>query len=437
MLNRFKSGLIILSLVPLLFTVGCDSDDNGTTPQVETSKVRVIHASYDAPGVDISVDGAVAVSNLVYGESTGYAEIEAGVRNIKVTPAGATTPVVIEANLPVEANKEYTVLAVNELASIEPILAEDFRTPNSQKAKIRFVHASTDAPAVDIKVGSGTAAPVFADVEFKEITSYVEVDAGSYQFVVTPAGSATEVVVFDPIAVQNGMVYTVVALGTLSQEEYPFTVRVFIDNDPGDLSVDLDFAVTNILVVHASPDAPGVDLLIDEIVVNSAPLEYPDNTGYLSILAGTRNIKVNAAGTTLTVIDATVTLMADASYSIFAIDELSSIEPLVLEDDLTAPAAGTAHVRFIHLSPDAPQVDITLTDGTVVFGNFAFRDYSDFTPLNAGTYDLQVRLAGTTTVVLDLPGITLEAGTIYTVFAKGFVNGTGAQALGAEIIVNN
>lgn len=314
MFNRFKYGLMVLSLSSLLFAVGCDSDDNGTTPQVETSKVRLIHASYDAPGVDISVDGAVAISNLEYGESTGYVEVEAGVRNVKVTPTGATSPVVIEANLPVEANKEYTVFAVNELASIEPILAEDFRTPNSQKAKIRFVHASTDAPAVDIKVGSGTAAPVFGDVEFKEITSYVEVDAGSYQFVVTPAGTATEVVVFDPIAVQNGMVYTVVALGTLGQEDYPFTVRVFIDNDPGDLSVDLDFAVTNILVVHASPDAPGVDLLIDDLVVNSAPLEYPDNTGYLPILAGTHNIKVNAAGSTLTVIDATVTLMADASY---------------------------------------------------------------------------------------------------------------------------
>ena len=437
MLNRFKYGLMVLSLISLLFAVGCDSDDNGTTPQVETSKVRMIHASYDAPGVDISVDGAVAISNLEYGESTGYGEVEAGVRNVKVTPTGATSPVVIEANLPVEANKEYTVIAVNELASIEPILAEDFRSPNSQKAKIRFVHASTDAPAVDIKVGSGTAAPVFGDVEFKEITSYVEVDAGSYQFVVTPAGSATEVVVFDAITVQNGMVYTVVALGTLSQEEYPFTVRVFIDNDPGDLSVDLAFAMTNILVVHASPDAPGVDLLIDDLVVNTAPLEYPDNTGYLPILAGTRNIKVNASGTTLTVIDATVSLMADASYSIFAIDELSSIEPLVLVDDLSAPAAGTAHVRFLHLSPDAPAVDITLTDGTVVFGNKSFRDYTEFTPLTAGSYDLQVRLAGTTTVVLDLPGIALEAGTIYTVFAKGFINGTGVQALGAEIIVNN
>ena len=110
---------------------------------------------------------------------------------------------------------------------------------------------------------------------------------------------------------------------------------------------------------------------------------------------------------------------------------------LLIEDDLTAPAQGKAHVRFIHLSPDAPAVDITLTNGTVVFGNKAFKEFTAFTPLDAGTYDLQVRVAGTTTVALDLAGITLEAGKIYTVFAKGFLAGVGQQQLGAEIIVNN
>ena len=37
----------------------------------------------------------------------------------------------------------------------------------------------------------------------------------------------------------------------------------------------------NVLVVHASPDAPGVDLLIDDAKVNTQPLTYPGNTGYL------------------------------------------------------------------------------------------------------------------------------------------------------------
>ena len=59
------------------------------------------------------------------------------------------------------------------------------------------------------------------------------------------------------------------------------------------------------------------------------------------------------------------------------------------------------------------------------------------TALNAGTYNLEVRAAGTNTVALPLPNITLTAGKIYTVFAKGFLGGAGAQALGAQVIVNN
>ena len=79
----------------------------------------------------------------------------------------------------------------------------------------------------------------------------------------------------------------------------------------------------------------------------------------------------------------------------------------------------------------------------MLFSNRKFNDQAtnaslaSFTPLNAGTYNLEVRAAGTNTVVLSLPNISLTSGKIYTVFAKGCLGGTGAQALGAQIIANN
>jgi hypothetical protein len=385
----------------------------------------------------VAVNGAKAISNLEYPLSSGYATLDAGSASVKVTPAGASTPVVIDASLNLEANKAYTVFAVNALANIEPLVVVDDKTVNAAKAKVRFAHLSPDAPAVDVKLNSGTGATVFGNAAFKAVTNYLEVDAGSYTFAVTPAGTTTEVVVFNPITLENGGLYTVVALGTLNAaDSYTFSVRAFIDNDPGDAFADFSpRTLANTLVVHASPDAPGVDLLVDGAKVG-ANLTFPGNTGYLQIAAGQRNIKVNVANTATTVIDANLNLAQDKFYSIFASGAVANLAPLVLEDDLTAPAAGNAHARFIHLSPDAPAVDITLTDGTVVFGNVAFRQNTAFTPLPAATYDLQVRVAGTGNVVLNLTGITLEPGKIYTVFAKGFVGGTGAQALGAEIIVN-
>lgn len=202
---------------------------------------------------------------------------------------------------------------------------------------------------------------------------------------------------------------------------------------------DEDQDVARVQVIHASPDAPGVDILVDNSKVNSAALVFPNNTAYLEVNAGARNIKVNAAGTSTSVINADVTFEKDKNYSVFAINRLASIEPLVLVDDLTAPAAGKAHVRFVHLSPDAPAVDITTTTGSVVFGNRAFKSATAFTPLDAGAYNLQVRVAGTPTVALTLPTITLEAGKIYTVFARGLLAppAGNTNTLGAQIIVNN
>ncbi len=210
-------------------------------------------------------------------------------------------------------------------------------------------------------------------------------------------------------------------------------ITVFTSCDDDD-----DTRYADVLVAHASPDAPGVDLLVDDVKQNSAALTFPNNTGYLEVEAGTRNIKVNVAGTTTTVINADLPLAADEAYSVFAVDSVATISFVVFEDDLTPPAAGKAHVRFIHLSPDAPAVDIAVaSSGAVVFGNVGFKQGTAFSPLDAGTYNLDVRVAGTSTVALVLPPVTLEAGKIYTVFARGFLGGAGAQALGAEIIVNN
>ena len=415
-------------------------------PNTSETSIRVIHSSYDAPAVDVWVNGAIAIENLAYGESSGYADLTAGVYNIQVVPAGSTSPVVIEADLTLESDIDYTVVATGTLADITPIVLAESRMESSM-AKVRFIHSSPDAPAVDIKVEDGTGPAIFADKSFREFGSYIEVEPGAYNLAVTPAGSETEVVIYGNVELMAGGVYTVNAIGTLdASDEVPFLARTYIDMLPfaladpnyvnGTAYADLEAATANVKVVHASPDAPAVDLYVNSGLAGSG-LTFPNNTEYLTISAGTSNVNVTVAGTQTSVIEGDIRFNSYKSYSIYAVDQVSNIAPLVIEDNLSEPAADKAHVRFLHLSPDAPAVDITLTDGTVVFGNTSFKEYTEFTPLDAGMYDLQVRLAGTSTVVLDLGSVDLQAGNIYSVFAKGFVQGDGDKALGAQIIVNN
>ena len=191
-----------------------------------------------------------------------------------------------------------------------------------------------------------------------------------------------------------------------------------------------------IRVLHASPDAPAVDIFLDgqKAVTN---LAFDSITDYVKVPAGAHNVKVFPApsdGGGTPVIEADVTLSAGTDYTVAAVGKLSGIAPLVLTDDNKAPTEGQARVRFVHASPDAPAVDIYAEGAGVVVPNAAFKDASGYLDLPAGTYNLQVRAAGTETVALNLPGIKLEKGNVYTAFAVGLLQ--GQPALKAKLVVD-
>jgi LPXTG-motif cell wall-anchored protein len=177
--------------------------------------------------------------------------------------------------------------------------------------------------------------------------------------------------------------------------------------------------------VHASPDAPAVDILVnDGVAFANAP--FKGITDYAELDSGTYNIKVVPTGAKDPVVIEADLALEGKDYTIVALGKLADIEPLVLIDNNSAPAAGKAHVRFVHASPDAPAVDIAVKGGPVLFSNVAFKGIGDYLPVDAGTYDLEVRLAGTETVALNVPGLALQAGTVYTVFAMGLAGGEPA-----------
>lgn len=186
------------------------------------------------------------------------------------------------------------------------------------------------------------------------------------------------------------------------------------------------------MAIHASPDAPGVNLSIDGKKVNSAPLTFGNNTGYLSVTAGKRKIEITPATGGNAVLTAEPTLDGGKSYSVFVTNTLTNIESVTSTDDLTVPAAGKAKIRVAHMSPDAPAVDVGVQGGSNVFTDVAFKDVEEFKQVDPGTVTLEIKRTGTSTVVLSVPNVKLDAGKIYTVVALDNV----AQLM-AKVIVNN
>jgi Domain of unknown function (DUF4397) len=189
-------------------------------------------------------------------------------------------------------------------------------------------------------------------------------------------------------------------------------------------------------VIHSSPDAPAVDVYANGAKVLS-DVPYLASSGYLTVPAGDYTFEVFAAGANpdsdAAVLTIPATLKANTDYTVVALNEVASIEAAVFVDDNTAPAAGKAHISVIHAGVGAPAVDVAVKGGPVLVSNLAFGESAGPLPVDAGTYDLELRVAGTTDVALPLPGVTLQEGSIYTFVATGFLASDPALTVEAYV----
>ena len=178
-------------------------------------------------------------------------------------------------------------------------------------------------------------------------------------------------------------------------------------------------------IIHASPDAPAVDVYLNgEKALEE--LAFGQTSGWVAVPAGEHQVQVTAAGRDLStaVIDAEVTVEAGAAYEVAAVGFLADIAPQVYQVNLSPVGTEVepmARIRVVHASPDAPAVDVAVKGGDVLIEELAFPEASDYLEVPSGSYDLEVRVAGTTDVALDLAGVMLEAGTVYSVYAIGLV----------------
>jgi hypothetical protein len=181
---------------------------------------------------------------------------------------------------------------------------------------------------------------------------------------------------------------------------------------------------SKIRVLHAVPNAPAVDVYAnDNLIVKN--LAYKEMSPYLPVPSGNYNIKVYPTGeTTNPVIESSVYIPENSIYTIAAIGELPDISLYPIQEPTSANKTGMSCVRFIHLSPNAPPVDIKLPDGSIVFSNVPFKSLASYTCVPSGTYTFRVNPAGTDNVVLTVPNVKLNPNTFYTIYAIGLVGET-------------
>jgi len=210
----------------------------GLLASVANAGVRVIHASPNTPGVDVYVnevpDGSPAITNLTFTSGTGYVPLPTGTYDFRVTLNGQNGVALPVLGVPLQGDVDYTVAAIGFTASIAPLLLVDNNSaPAAGNAKVRFVHAAPDVPAVDIGINvNGTnAGTLFSDTAFGNAADegYIQVPAGTYNLGVFLAGNANGLALpVNGLNLAAGQVYTVFAMGSLQQGN----VQAVVFTDP-------------------------------------------------------------------------------------------------------------------------------------------------------------------------------------------------------------
>lgn len=446
----------------------CGGDDDPIvqiTPATPTTQLRAIHASADTPAVDVFVNGTRALAGVTFGQASSFNTIPAGATRVQVALAGQpATAAAIDLQATLAAARDVTAIAVGSgttgATRLQAVVVDDSgAAPSTGQAKLRVVHGAPAVPAVDIFVTAPTdalpATPTIDNLNFAQqapaaTQAALQVPAGNYRVRAVVDGQTA--VAFDAtVTLAAGNDIVLVAVPDAGPSLSP--IQLLVAPKGGTASFLRDGRAA-LRVAHFSPNVPAVDVFLKSPgEANSAAnralanVTFPVDSGFLNIAAGTYDASVALAGTLTGVLDLNgATLARGTSTSVFAIGLLGGTGAQALRlaafVDSRAPVAGKAKVRVIHLSPDAPAVDVVvLVNGAIAarpVTNLAFPNATAAAlELDPGTYTLAVVPTGATTPLLPTAAgvpVTLAAGDVKTVAAIGALAAPGAEPFQFKVL---
>ena len=424
-----------------------------------TPTLRALHASPDAPPVNIVVDGTEALSGVDFTQGSGFLGVGEAEN---VTANGAIVSVVvnaitpggeveaINADLPLDFGTETSVIATGTVAGSglplpviavsnpigAPIAAGSFRA--------QVVHGAPSAPAVDVYVtafGGTLDAPInAAPLAFSEFTGQLEVPEGDYQIRIAVPG-VTPTVVYDSgeISLAAGADLMIVAVDNVFIGDSAVQL-VVLDGTASSSLLDTATGAAA-LAVHLSPDAPAVDVLAN---IDSTPedeaLKLVENVSYTDVCVIENipapvdfTLSVVATGDTSSVLDIPYAAAANEGTAVIVSGLLatSTLQAIALGIDGRSVAT-EAKLRLTHGSPSTPDVDIYLlpAGGNIDTSEPAFMDVpfgadTGVLSIAPGTYDVYVTAADSKTPAIAVPGFPLAGGQVLDVVAR--------DAMGMEV----
>jgi hypothetical protein len=250
--------------------------------------------------------------------------------------------------------------SVASLTDAGPVAVQD-----PENSQVRIAHMSADAPAVDVRVDNETVAQ---DLEFGDVTDYLDVQEGDRRVTVLTAANETTVLETN-LSVPANERLTVAAVGGVSENATEeFRLATFQDARRAPTGDN-----ATVRLIHVAPDEGPVDVTVNATgAVLYDNVTFANATDYITVPSGvyTLNVREATADNNGTIVASFTESFVDrTAYSVFAAPEIDQPdEPLALFvaiDQTDNPEIPGATTRVANETTTEAGVTTTVAETTV------------------------------------------------------------------------
>lgn len=215
-MNKFslKTLYALFAIVTATLLAACGKGDNEVP---NYGSLSIYNASPTLSTYDVYLNGSkLNTANLPYGGGIKYTQLPQGTYEAKFNVAGETAAVYTKTGISVANNNFSTLYLTGTAGNFDGLLlADDFSNTSVEKAYVRFVNLSPDAPALDLHVKDATS-NLISNKKYKEYSGFTEIEAGSKTFEIKENTSGTVKTTLESTNFVKGYFYTIIAGGKVA-----------------------------------------------------------------------------------------------------------------------------------------------------------------------------------------------------------------------------
>lgn len=188
--------------------------------------------------------------------------------------------------------------------------------------------------------------------------------------------------------------------------------------------------------INASYNTGDINVFVDYEKIYETNIQYLNYSYYRELMIGKHKVQVKDANENI-LIDTSITMSEYRHYSLFIYDFNNTVQFKIVDENYVTPVGSHAKVRFLHLSNNAPVVNVHLdNDTTPMFADYVNGTNSEYIQIHAGVRQFTAFNGISGAWLTTQNPYEYKAGAFYTLYLRGNNGGTGDDSLAFFCIEN-